>query len=619
MSTEIEHLERRVELLDRELTAVRLELRALKPAPHGALTRTIRVNEPRELVQPPAPVRNPPAPAAVMAWAGGSALLVALILLLALAVSRGWIGEEARTALAALASLLLVAGGARAYERRGRTEAAVAGTAAGVAGGFATLAVATEVYALIPSALGLPLGLAWGATGAGLALRWRSTTIAVLGIAGGLLSPVLAGADVEVTQTIALLAIGYAGAAAVAAALGWTWLALLAFALVLPQWAFYVGEHETLPFVLLFGAIGAFAAARTHGFGAHLLLALNAAVTTAAGYFVLESELWLVAVAAAHLAGGLAALRRERALGVTALGIGVVVADIALADLVSGLILPLAWAASAVLFAVLARYERSAVLGLGGHLALAIGHVLTQEAPFETLGAASAAGLAATTAIAAACLVSARLSEPRHRDLLDVLGLLAVAYTTTLALKGAPLVAALAAEAAALGFLARHGDRRAEPAAVAFLLYAAAGAVLVAPPTALEAGLADAGAAILALLAIAAAAVAVSRDERGYAAGALALLYLASVLAVTWIDGQAGQLTLSALWGGTGLAALLAGVAKDHARLRTAGLTLLAVATTKVFIVDLASLDSLTRVGSFLVVGTLLLAGAFAWQRARPS
>jgi hypothetical protein len=621
MSTRIEHLERRVELLDTELNAVRLELRALKhpapaptppPAPLCSLPGVGPVKEQRD-------PRTPPAPAQVMAWVGGSALLVALILFLALAVSRGWIGEEARTAMAALASLLLTAGGARAYERRGRTEAAVAATAAGVAGGFATLAVATEVYALVPAALGLPLGLAWGATAAALALRWRSRTIAVLGIAGGLLSPVLAGADVESAQTIALLAIGYAGAAVVATRLGWGWLGLLAFTLVTPQWGWHVGATETLPFVIVFGAIGAFAATACRS---GVLLTANAAVVAAAGYGVLwepqptiDGKLWLAGLAAAHAAGGLVMLRRARPFAIAALGIGVTLGDLAFADLASGVVLPLVWAASVVLLAWLAREHPFAAIGVVAHVGLAVAHLLAYEAPLADLpGNGGAAAVVTAAAIAVACLVSGRLLPRPLGGNLDVVGLLAVAYATTLALEGAPLVAALAAEAAVLGAVGRR-----EPAAIAFWLYAVAGAVVVAPPAALDAGLIDPGAAVLALLAIAAAAPAVSRSEEGRAAGALALLYLASILAVTYIDGQPGQLTLSALWGTVGLAALLSGIVRDHAHLRTIGLSLLAVTTAKVFVVDLASLDSLTRVGSFVAIGSLLLAGAFAWQRARPS
>ena len=47
-------------------------------------------------------------------------------------------------------------------------------------------------------------------------------------------------------------------------------------------------------------------------------------------------------------------------------------------------------------------------------------------------------------------------------------------------------------------------------------------------------------------------------------------------------------------------------------------LALLAVTATKVFLYDLASLDSLYRVGSLIGFGLLLLCGAFAWQTVRP-
>jgi uncharacterized membrane protein len=50
---------------------------------------------------------------------------------------------------------------------------------------------------------------------------------------------------------------------------------------------------------------------------------------------------------------------------------------------------------------------------------------------------------------------------------------------------------------------------------------------------------------------------------------------------------------------------------------RLAGLALLGLAVGKVFIVDLAALESIWRVASFLALGLLLLAGAFAYQRVR--
>jgi uncharacterized membrane protein len=50
--------------------------------------------------------------------------------------------------------------------------------------------------------------------------------------------------------------------------------------------------------------------------------------------------------------------------------------------------------------------------------------------------------------------------------------------------------------------------------------------------------------------------------------------------------------------------------------LRRGALVLLAVTVAKVFVFDLASLTS--RAASFVALGLLLLAGAFAWQRIRP-
>ena len=50
---------------------------------------------------------------------------------------------------------------------------------------------------------------------------------------------------------------------------------------------------------------------------------------------------------------------------------------------------------------------------------------------------------------------------------------------------------------------------------------------------------------------------------------------------------------------------------------KLAGLGLLALTVAKVFVVDLAKLESIWRVASFLALGLLLLAGAFAYQRIR--
>jgi uncharacterized membrane protein len=45
---------------------------------------------------------------------------------------------------------------------------------------------------------------------------------------------------------------------------------------------------------------------------------------------------------------------------------------------------------------------------------------------------------------------------------------------------------------------------------------------------------------------------------------------------------------------------------------------LLGIAVFKVFFYDLAELESIYRVLSFIALGLLLLVGAFAYQRVRP-
>jgi len=97
-------------------------------------------------------------------------------------------------------------------------------------------------------------------------------------------------------------------------------------------------------------------------------------------------------------------------------------------------------------------------------------------------------------------------------------------------------------------------------------------------------------------------------------------LFLASVAIVTpFGPGTDPQALVSGLWAVVGVVALLAGLVRDVQGLRLAALALLGATVAKVFLYDLAALDSLARVASFIVLGLLLLGGAFAWQRLRPS
>jgi hypothetical protein len=141
---------------------------------------------------------------------------------------------------------------------------------------------------------------------------------------------------------------------------------------------------------------------------------MNALVLDAAGCALLHAasgagaaNAWLVAVAAAHAAVGLAGTRLPRVsreLSLVALGLGVMLGDVAFAALTSGLPLVLAWSAGAVGFAgvLLGASGRRAdaafgAAGLGGHLLAALAHALVLDARFG----AGAAGVDAILAVAA--------------------------------------------------------------------------------------------------------------------------------------------------------------------------------------------------------------------------
>jgi uncharacterized membrane protein len=174
---------------------------------------------------------------------------------------------------------------------------------------------------------------------------------------------------------------------------------------------------------------------------------------------------------------------------------------------------------------------------------------------------------------------------------------------------GVLLSAALAAQAV----LFTTFVKKAPYAGLVFALLTLAHALFtLAPPQALIDGPAQPWATTGALLA-AAVALAAGRSRAHLTGAGLTLLYLASVELAA-----AGQTYVSVLWALAGVGTLVAGLVRDDRALRQGALAGLTITAAKVFFYDLASLDSLSRVGSFIGLGLLLLAGAFAWQRARP-
>ena len=666
--------------LERELAALRervtrLERGAsapLEPAP----PRWTAPPAPRVSSPPPAPAPAPaprrPTPTRsledrlggqVLAWVGGAAVLLGIVFFLALAAANGWIGEGLRAALGGAFSLGLVGLGVRLREREGRTEAALAAAGAGLGGLFVTITVATQVYELLPATVGTAFALATGAAAAVLAVRWRAQAIGALGILGALLAPVLAAAPFD-GATIALLLVASSAAAALLVWQRWDWLALAAFAVTTPQWAAWLSHaHASGTVVVVLSAFGVLTVVTAIGFelrcravalraSSALLLAANAFVLAAGGWLALGggagAAAWLAGLAAAHAAVGLGGARLRRVsheIRMEALVLGVVLADLAFAAAANGPVLTLGWAASVVAFAALGRAasgrpgdRQLVLLGLGGHVALALGHALLVDAPpgaaLHGAGAMLSLGL-----LAAACLTSARLADESARRALDVLGLAVAAYLATLALDPTALAVTWAVEAVALAAIARR--TRDEIAGWGAAAHLAGGFIVcvafLAPPTALAHGLVAPLAAAtglgtvgLACLCCVRIATAEWRTPLLCAAG-LALLYLASCAVVTPFQPSAGavavgglgvrqqgQVLLSALWGLCGLGALVAGLSGGLPTLRRAALALLLVTIGKVFLYDLSALESAYRAASFVALGLLLLGGAFAWQRMRP-
>jgi uncharacterized membrane protein len=93
---------------------------------------------------------------------------------------------------------------------------------------------------------------------------------------------------------------------------------------------------------------------------------------------------------------------------------------------------------------------------------------------------------------------------------------------------------------------------------------------------------------------------------------------IAAVVAFLDANSRQSQVALSALWSLAGVGALVAGLRFGVGPARTAGLALLLATVAKVFLYDLSTLTSVYRVMSFMVLGLLLLLGAFAYQRLRP-
>jgi uncharacterized membrane protein len=559
-------LTRRLERMERRVFP------SIAPEPRPQPTATVRHAAPSA---PPAPTRpGPRAPqrgleevlgGRVLAWVGGVAILLGIIFMLGIAIDRGWIDETMRTVLGLLGSTSLLLAGVWLYERKGRTEAALAAVASALSGLYATLLVGTQIYDLIPAEAGLACAGLVGIVGAALAVRWKSMTVAALGILGALLAPVLVGSGTS-DLSLAFMAIALTAAVGVLLWQRWNELSLGAFVISAPQLlAWFAGNYDERLLVSLGVLVGFWALYVVAAIGyelrprmpnelpvaSWLLLLANVVVIAGAGYFGLTEAghpsaaiAWLLGLAASHILLGAFALRRaiNREIGQLLLATGLGLSAFAFADALDGPTLVIGWAIQAAALAYLASrasrepkpYGSNAerlLVAAGAYLGLALGHVLAFEAPpsaifsgVEDLGAALA-GLGVCAAAALYGRFALRGFGPRVTEACEVIGAVALVYLGSVAIID-------------------------------------------------TVGVTDSGDSL-----------------------------------------QMGQVLLSAFWTLTGLGAIVCGLLRDAKRLRLGGLALLALAIAKVYTYDLAELDELSRVLSFIALGLLLLVGAFAYQR----
>jgi uncharacterized membrane protein len=504
----------------------------------------------------------------VLAWIGGLAILFGAVLFLGMAITRGWLDEETRTIIAAAISMLALAGGVWLHERRGRTEAARALVASAISGLFGTIVVATKAYALISPELGLVLGAAVAALGFLIAVRWKSPIVGAIGSLGALASPLLVVGSGS-GLAVGFVAVALAATVAILVWQRWDWLALGAYLVSVPQLLIWVDDpgrdHLPLAIAVLFG---------------FWLLYVGAAL----GYELRKRDEEVLPVSAWILlfCGCL-----------TFVGPG---------------------------YGMLNAYgsHTAAVVLLFAFAALQVG------------------------------LGSLAIRLRIHRELGSLLIGLGIALTALgvgTALHGPALVCGWAAGSVVLAALGSRLDAAPVPglssaermlvAAGAFLALAVGHTLIVeAPPASLFDGVENLTDAAIAIAACAAAAFSCAGYARRVSplgervaafAGATALVYLGSVVIVDTVGiygfgetRQSGQAWLSAFWTVTGLGAVVFGLLRKHASVRLAGLALLGVAIAKVWTYDLAELDELSRVLSFVGLGLLLLVGAFAYARIKP-
>ena len=307
-------------------------------------------------------------------WLGGNwlarigvlALILGIGFFLKLAFDNDWIDETGRVVLGLVTGLVLLGGGE--YSSRRYAAWARAVTGGGIAVLYLSIFAAFSLYQLVPALPALGASLLVTAAAAGLALRYESRAVAVLGIVGGFVAPLLlAGSLAEQWVLLAYVLVLDLGVLALAAFRNWRWFTLLGLVGSLILFAFWKEELDpslllaqvgiTVIFLIFVGATTLFHLfwRRSAGPLDYALMVVNAAAYFGISYLLLFEEIrdWmggftlLLAVFYGLLSYGILARRREHVhLSLFAAGIAIVFLTIAIpVQLDGGPWLGVAWAA----------------------------------------------------------------------------------------------------------------------------------------------------------------------------------------------------------------------------------------------------------------------------------
>ncbi len=462
LKVEVALLTERVEDLERTLTE-----RASTAAGHPQLVATqaagpaappppapARIPTPQQRPGRPAPPPRPPYDwgklaeqlfaARTLAWAGGVATVLGIILLFVMAASRGWITPSMRVGIG-MAVSLGVLGAAIEFDRRAwRSDAILAAAGVGIGGLYASLWAATSLYHLVASAAAAPLAGLIAALAVAVALRIRQEPLAVFGMSAAMLAPLLVSKDVT-TGGVLFGAVMLAAALPLNVRTDW---------LRLPIAVWAIAVAETLALLAL--------SWRDVGFGGPVIAAAVMAVLVLCLTFLLEllpagrtrirtlgsltaGSAFTVTLGAAFLFGGTreldghslsgltlaglaaawvllafvpAAVRRPHAdLADLLAGFGLTSAAIATGLLAGGPALVCAWTAESAMLVLLGERIRRrsatrslrAILSASAYLVLGIGAALHVLLPLrDTLpdvGAGAAGGTVALAAVTLAGIV----------------------------------------------------------------------------------------------------------------------------------------------------------------------------------------------------------------------